>query len=111
MINLDNLTELQVKRLKNLADYCYKNEENFKIMISVKLLDNIQQLGLNTRWNIKESAEEFKEYASKSLKICFPYMNEQRILEEVNNIRTKNTINIYLIIRELLQIHRQLNNQ
>ena len=52
---------------------------------------------------------EYKEYASKSLKMWFPHWSDDRVLEEVNNIRTKNTINMNRLIREMYYLNNVLN--
>ncbi len=108
-MNLENLTEKQIKHLKEISKFCCTNEENFRVRVSIKLIGRIQDIALNTRWDDKASVREYKEYASKSLKIWFPHWLDDRVLEEVNNIRTKNTINMNRLIREMYYLNNELN--
>lgn len=39
----------------------------------------------------------------------FPHWSDDRVLEEVNNIRTKNTINMNRLIREMYYLNNVLN--
>ena len=109
MIEIENLTEKEINQLKDLSKYCYNNESDFRTRISLRVVSRIQEIGLNTRWEEKSSVLEYKEYASKLIRLWFPYMTADRVAEEVQNVRTKNTININLIVREMMQLYRQFN--
>lgn len=109
MINLENLTESQINNLKKLSKYCYTNENDFRVGVSIRLIGRIQDVALNTHWDDRTSVAEYKEYASKLIKLWFPYMTADRIAEEAHNVRTKNTININRIIREMYQLYKILH--
>lgn len=108
-MNLENLTEKQIKHLKDMSNFCYSNESNFRTRVSIRILTPIQNSALNTCWDIKEYVTEYKEYASKSLRAWFPYWDDERVLEEVNNIRTKNTINMNRLVKEMYYLNNVLN--
>ena len=109
MIKLENLTEKQINHLKEMANYCYTNENDFRVRISIRLVGRIQNVALNTRWDDIASVTEYREYASKLIKLWFPYMTADRVAEEVNNIRTKNTINIHRVVRDMYYLNNILN--
>ena len=108
-MNLENLTENQIKHLKEISKFCYTNEEDFRVRVSIRLIGRIQDIALNINWYDRASVTEYKEYASKSLKMWFPHWSDDRVLEEVNNIRTKNTINMNRLIREMYYLNNVLN--
>lgn len=108
-MNLENLTENQIKHLKDMSKFCYSNESDFRTRVSIRILTHIQDRALNTNWDDSISVKEYKEYASKSLKIWFPHWLDDRVLEEVNNIRTKNTININRLVKEMYYLNNVLN--
>lgn len=108
-MNLENLTEKQIKHLKDMSKFCYSNESDFRTRVSIRILTHIQDKALNTNWDDSISVKEYKEYASKSLKIWFPHWLDDRVLEEVNNIRTKNTININRLVKEMYYLNNVLN--
>lgn len=108
-MNLENLTEKQIKHLKLMSNFCYSNESDFRTRVSIRILTHIQDKALNTNWDDSISVKEYKEYASESLKVWFPHLNDERILEEVNNIRTKNTININRLVKEMYYLNNVLN--
>lgn len=109
MINLENLTENQINHLKEISNYCYTNENDFRVRISIRLVSRIQDVALNTRWDDNISVVEYKEYATKLIKMWFPHWSDDRILEEINNIRTKNSININRLVREMYFLNNLLN--
>lgn len=109
MNSLENLTENQINHLKEISKFCYTNEEDFRVRVSIRLIGRIQDVALNTRWDDIASAREYKEYASKLIRLWFPHWSDDRVLEEVNNIRTKNTINMNRLIREMYYLNNVLN--
>lgn len=109
MIKLEHLTENQIKHLKDLSSYCYTNESDFRVTISLRLVSRIQDKALNTHWDCKESVADYKEYATKLIKLWFPYLSDTRVAEEVQNIKTKSTININVIVRDMMQLYKQFN--
>lgn len=108
-MNLENLTEKQIKHLKDMSKFCYSNESDFRTRVSIRILTHIQDKALNTNWDDSISVKEYKEYASKSLKVWFCHWSDDRVLEEVNNIRTKNTININRLVKEMYYLNNVLN--
>ena len=108
-MNLENLTEKQIKHLKDMSKFCYSNESDFRTRVSIRILTHIQDKALNTNWDDIISVKEYKEYASKSLKVWFCHWSDDRVLEEVNNIRTKNTININRLVKEMYYLNNVLN--
>lgn len=108
-MNLENLTENQITHLKDMSKFCYSNESDFRTRVSIRILTPIQDKALNTNWDDSISVKEYKEYASESIKAWFPHLNDERILEEVNNIRTKNTININRLVKEMYYLNNVLN--
>ncbi len=109
MNNLKNLTENQINNLKELSKFCYTNEEDFRVRVSLRLIGRIQDIALNIRWDDRASVTEYKEYASKLIRLWFPQFTEERILEEVNNIRWYNTMNMNKLVKEMLYINKILN--
>lgn len=108
-MNLENLTEKEITHLKDMSKFCYINESNFRTRVSIRILTHIQDKALNTNWDDSISVKEYKEYASESLKMWFPYWSDDRVLEEVNNIRTKNTINMNRLVKEMYYLNNMLN--
>lgn len=108
-MNLENLTENQITHLKDMSKFCYSNESDFRTRVSIRILTPIQDKALNTNWDDSISVKEYKEYASKSLKVWFCHWDDERVLEEVNNIRTKNTININRLVKEMYYLNNVLN--
>jgi hypothetical protein len=80
-----------------------------RVILGLRILTPIQDVALNTCLDVKAYVTEYKEYASKSLKMWFPHWSDDRVLEEVNNIRTKNTINMNRLIREMYYLNNVLN--
>lgn len=109
MFNLENLTENQVEHLKAMSKYCYTNESDFRLKINIRLLNRIQDVALNTIWDDRASVAEYKEYASKLIKLWFPHWSDDRVLEEVQNIRTKNTIHMNRLVKEMYYLNNILN--
>lgn len=110
-MNLENLTEKEITHLKDMSKFCYSNESDFRTRVSIRILTHIQDKALNTNWDDSISVKEYKEYASKSLKFWFAYWDDERVLEEVNNIRTKNTININRLVKEMYYLNNVLNKE
>lgn len=108
-MNLENLTENQIKHLKDMSKFCYSNESDFRTRVSIRILTPIQDKALNTCWDDSISVKEYKEYASKLIGLWFPHWLDDRVLEEVNNIRTKNTININRLVKEMYYLNNVLN--
>ena len=85
------------------------NESDFRTIIAIRVVEPILNVALNTHWDDRASVAECKEYAITLLKRWFPHWTEERVLEEVNNIRTKNTININRLVREMYYLNNVLN--
>ncbi|WP_071121181.1 hypothetical protein [Romboutsia timonensis] len=108
-MNLENLTEKEITHLKDMSKFCYSNESNFRMRVSIRLVGRILDVALNTHWDDSISVKEYKEYASKLIGLWFPHWDDERVLEEVNNIRTKNTININRLVKEMYYLNNVLN--
>lgn len=106
---LDNLNEQQINNLKKMANHCNTNESNFRENISINLVGRIQDKALLTIWGDETSIAEYERYASKLILMWFPYMSADRVEGEVKNIRTRNSININDIVKDMKELHKQLN--
>lgn len=110
-MNLENLTENQTEHLKVIANRCYMNESDFRTIIAIRVVEPILNIALNTHWDDRASVAEYKEYAITLLKRWFPYLTDERLNEEVSNIRTKNTINMNKIVGEMRYLNAFLNKK